>query len=84
MIDLAICVGSACHIHGGTEMITLFQQGLKELELTEYVQLKGAFCQNNCQHAVCVSVGNRQYKQLTKDDVYPLLKRLKEELQWNT
>ncbi|MEC9484884.1 MAG: (2Fe-2S) ferredoxin domain-containing protein [Candidatus Izemoplasma sp.] len=84
MIDLSICVGSACHIHGSTKMISLFQEAIETLDIGNYIRLKGAFCQNNCQKAVCVKVAHRQYDNLTQDDVYPLLKALQKEFKWNT
>lgn len=39
---IQICVGSSCHLKGTEQIISLFQQALKEYALEEEVTLAGA------------------------------------------
>ena len=48
MITVTVCVGSSCHIKGGREMITRFNDFLTAEGLRDKVELKGAFCMERC------------------------------------
>jgi NADH:ubiquinone oxidoreductase subunit E len=84
MIEISVCVGSACYLKGSNDVIKAFQDGIKAHHLEDYILLKGAFCQGNCQKAVSVKVGERHIHSLCKEDVEPLLKKLMEEFKWTT
>jgi len=38
MIELKICVGSACHLKGSTEVIDIFQNCIRKKDLTNKVE----------------------------------------------
>ena len=48
MVNLSVCIGSACHIKGSYNMISMFQQMIEENQLHDKVELKGVFCMGNC------------------------------------
>ena len=61
MIELKICVGSACHLKGSTEVIDIFQNCIRKRDLTNEVEIKGAFCLGHCTEAVSVSLNDEIY-----------------------
>lgn len=56
-----VCIGSACHLKGSYEIINIFNQLIKDNNLTEKVVVKAAFCLGNCIGAVSVKVENQVY-----------------------
>lgn len=58
---ISICVGSSCHLKGSREIILALQDLIKEHNLTDKVQLSGAFCMGNCVEGVCVKIDGKLY-----------------------
>jgi NADH:ubiquinone oxidoreductase subunit E len=48
MVTVTVCVGSSCHIKGARDLITRFNDLLKEHALEDRVELKGSFCMERC------------------------------------
>jgi NADH:ubiquinone oxidoreductase subunit E len=57
MVTVTVCVGSSCHIKGAREVITRFNQLLKEHGLEEQVELKGSFCMERCGEGLNWQIG---------------------------
>ena len=45
---IQICVGSACHLKGSEEIVTLFREAVAEYHLDRDVTLAGSFCTGRC------------------------------------
>ncbi|PHV72250.1 hypothetical protein CS063_01885 [Sporanaerobium hydrogeniformans] len=60
MIQLKVCIGSACHIKGSYNVINVFQQMIEEYELFEKVKLQAVFCLGKCAEAVAVKIDNSE------------------------
>lgn len=82
-IELAICVGSSCHLKGSRDVIDAFKKELSSRALEGKVELKAAFCLGQCGHdGVSVKVGDKIVPGLTPEkvpsfldeEVLPLLK----------
>ena len=56
MLNVSICVGSACHMKGSKEVIAKLKELVKEHGLEGKVLLNGSFCTGNCEYAVCVVI----------------------------
>lgn len=56
-----VCIGSACHLKGSYEIISIFNDLIKEHNLTDEVVVKAAFCLGNCIGAVSVKVEDQIY-----------------------
>ena len=56
MLNVSICVGSACHMKGSKEVIAKLKELVAEHELQGKVLLNGSFCTGNCEYAVCVVI----------------------------
>ncbi len=48
MIELSVCIGSACHLKGSYNVVTTFQHLVEEYGVSDKVELKMAFCMRRC------------------------------------
>ena len=73
MIEIAICVGSACHLKGSYQVMHAFKS-LLELHRLEgrLVELKGAFCQGDCTEGVVVHINGEIITRVSQDKVFEL------------
>ena len=56
MLNVSICVGSACHMKGSKEVIAKLKELINAHGLQGKVLLNGSFCTGNCEYAVCVVI----------------------------
>lgn len=56
MMTVYVCVGSACHVHGGYSVISTLQSLIEEKGLGEKVTVKAVLCLGNCSQAVSVKI----------------------------
>ena len=61
MLNVSICVGSACHMKGSKEVVAKLKALVAEYQLQGKVLLNGSFCTGNCQYAVCVVIDDTVY-----------------------
>lgn len=61
MIVITICVGSSCHIKGSRQVVERLQELVKEHNVSNKVELKGAFCMGHCQQGVCVKINDQLF-----------------------
>ena len=45
---IEVCIGSSCHLKGSYAIVEMFNKALLEHNLSDKVELKGAFCLNRC------------------------------------
>ena len=60
MIQLKVCIGSACHIKGSYNVINVFQQMIEEHKVFEKVELQAVFCLGKCSEAVSVKIDDSE------------------------
>jgi NADH:ubiquinone oxidoreductase subunit E len=60
VIELSVCVGSACHIKGSYNIINIFQQVIEEHNLSDKVELKAIFCLGHCTTGVSVKIDDSE------------------------
>ena len=60
-MKITVCIGSSCHIKGSRHIVERLTELLKENNLTDKVNLGGAFCMGRCQEGVCVTVDDKFY-----------------------
>jgi NADH:ubiquinone oxidoreductase subunit E len=58
---ITICIGSSCHLKGSRQIVEQMQQLVKENNLGDKIELKGAFCTGNCMKGVCLSIGEETF-----------------------
>lgn len=72
MINISVCVGSACHLKGSYKVIDKIQKLINEQHLGNQMSLKAAFCIGECTKAVTVKVEDEIYslKEADVDDFF--------------
>ena len=60
-MKVTICIGRACHLKGSREIIQKMQQLVAANQVSDKVDLNGAFCSGNCVNGVCVTVDGTLY-----------------------
>ena len=62
MVEISVCIGSACHVKGSYNIVQTFQQMIEEYSLHAKVNFKASFCMKQCQFkGVSVSVNGTLY-----------------------
>ena len=57
-VEITICIGSSCHLHGSRDVIQVLEKLVTAHGLTDKVELKGSFCMGECtKGGVCVQIG---------------------------
>lgn len=69
MINIYICVGSACHLKGSYNIINQMQDIINEKKLGERVVIKAALCLGKCTNAVSVKVEDEEVISLSIGNV---------------
>jgi NADH:ubiquinone oxidoreductase subunit E len=69
MITISVCVGSACHLKGSREVIEGLQRLIKENNVSDRVEIKGAFCIGRCMEAVSVTVNDEGLFSLNENNI---------------
>ncbi len=75
MIEVKVCVGSSCHVRGGTETLMLLQAMIQDAELSDKVELKADLCLANCLEAPNVVVDGVIHGSVTPDKAQDFFKR---------
>lgn len=66
---IQICVGSACHIKGSSEIVELMQNAVEKNNLEYDITLAGSFCTGKCnREGVTITVDDDIYTGITKDN----------------
>ncbi len=60
-MKITICIGSSCHIKGSRQVVEQLQTLIAENNLSDRIELGGAFCMGKCQEGVCVTVDDEFY-----------------------
>lgn len=67
-MKVSICIGSSCHIKGSRHVVEGLKNLVEKNNLSDKVELAGAFCTGNCQQGVCVAVDD-VFHSVTPDTV---------------
>lgn len=69
MIDINVCIGSACHLKGAYNVITNLKKLIEEKELENQIEVKAAFCLGECTKAVSVKINDEYIVSVNEDEV---------------
>ncbi len=65
---IQICVGSACHIKGSSDIVKLMQNAIEKYSLQDDITLAGSFCSGKCnREGVTVTIDDKVYTGVTCD-----------------
>ncbi len=66
-MNVTICIGSSCHLKGSRAIVDKLQELIKANELSEKINLSGAFCMGDCQNGVCIKVDDEKFSVLSEN-----------------
>lgn len=68
MVELKVCIGSACHINGAHNVVATFQHLIEQSGLHDKVELAASFCMKTCAgRGVSVTL-NGKNERITADE----------------
>lgn len=82
MIEITVCVGSACHTKGSYDVVKRFKEVIKEKDLSKQIQLKGSFCLGKCAQATTIKIGEDYYTSIESKDVDQLIDKILDGSLW--
>ncbi|GLC31070.1 (2Fe-2S) ferredoxin domain-containing protein [Clostridium omnivorum] len=73
MVNINVCIGSACHLKGSYNVIKGLQKCIDERDLSDKVRINGSFCLGHCTNAVSVQVNGGQVVSVSEQTVEEFL-----------
>lgn len=62
MIELSVCIGSACHLRGSYNVLQTFQHIIEKQHLYDKIELKTSFCMQQCgKDGIAVKLENEYF-----------------------
>jgi len=74
MVEVKICMGSACFAKGNQENLEFIKNYLQEHDLNSKVTLIGGLCENKCANGPRLIVNNKEYCNIDKEKIVDILK----------
>lgn len=69
MVNINVCIGSACHLKGSYNVIKALQKCIDERDLSDKVRINGSFCLGHCTNAVSVQINGEQVVSVSEQTV---------------
>jgi NADH:ubiquinone oxidoreductase subunit E len=74
--EIKVCMGSACFAKGNQENLEFIKQYIEENNLDTEITITGSLCENKCDIGPRIIINNKEYTQLTIQDLEEILKGL--------
>ncbi|MEN6439962.1 MAG: NAD(P)H-dependent oxidoreductase subunit E [Syntrophobacter sp.] len=68
-IALHLCMGSACYQLGVHRVLPALQKLMQEHSMEAEIELKGAFCLDNCMHGIVVKIGEKTITDINPENI---------------
>ncbi|MBR2762213.1 MAG: (2Fe-2S) ferredoxin domain-containing protein [Solobacterium sp.] len=77
MVNVEICIGSACYVKGSSQVVNDLNSLIKEKGWEDKVALKGSFCMKACQNHIGlgIRINGKQLEQVTAQNAREVLDR---------
>ncbi|SHK57383.1 (2Fe-2S) ferredoxin domain-containing protein [Paramaledivibacter caminithermalis] len=75
MIEINVCIGSACHLKGAYNVINNLKKLIEEKNLEDKIEIKAAFCLGQCTNAVSVRINDEPIVSVNEDEVDKFFER---------
>lgn len=72
---LYLCMGSACHQRRGYRLLPVVEDLVRQHGLVGRLEVKGAFCLDNCQNGCSLKFGGRVFSQVSEENLATLFER---------
>lgn len=74
--EIVICLGSSCFSRGNKNTVKIIKDYIKEHQLEDKVFFHGNHCYGNCENGPILKVDNKEYQNITPENVMYLLDNL--------
>lgn len=75
MKTIKICIGSACHLKGSYDVLSIFKELIKDYKLEDEVDIQAAFCLKNCTQAVSVMRWDGKVLSVSRENARTIFER---------
>jgi NADH-quinone oxidoreductase subunit G len=77
MVNVEICIGSACYVKGSSQVVNDLNALIKEKGWEDKIAVKGSFCMKACQNHIGlgIRINGRQLEQVTAQNAREILER---------
>lgn len=75
LMEIKVCIGSACHLKGSYEVIKKLQAYITKHHLENQVDLKSSFCLGNCSSAVSVQINQNEVESVSPENVEIMMEK---------
>ena len=74
--EIKICMGSACFAKGNQENLQFIKDYIKNNNLDFKIEITGSLCDDKCDMGPRIIVDNKEYTNVTKEDIEKILKEI--------
>lgn len=77
MVNVEICIGSACYVKGSSQVVTVLNDLIAEQGWQGKVEVKGSFCMKACQRQIGlgIRINGKQLENVTAANAREILKK---------
>ena len=77
MVNVEICIGSACYVKGSSQIVNDLNELIKEKHREDKIAVKGSFCMKACQNhlGLGIRINGNQLEQVTAQNAKEVLNR---------
>ena len=81
--EIKICMGSACFAKGNQENLEYIKEYIEENNLDSEITIVGALCENKCDIGPRIIINEKEYTNVTKEQIKEVLDSYKKILNLN-
>jgi NADH:ubiquinone oxidoreductase subunit E len=81
--EVKICMGSACFAKGNQENLEYIKEYIEENNLEADISIIGALCENKCEIGPRIIINEKEYTNVTKEQIKEVLDSYKKILNLN-
>ena len=81
--EIKICMGSACFAKGNQENLEYIKEYIEENNLEADISIIGALCENKCEIGPRIIINEKEYTNVTKEQIKEVLDSYKKILNLN-
>ena len=79
-IKIRLCMGSSCFSRGNDRILNLVKSFLDKNQLYEQVDFRGHLCKGKCNKGPNISIGDKEYHQISESSIRLILQEALEPL----
>jgi len=81
--EIKICMGSACFAKGNQENLEYIKEYIEENNLDSKITIVGALCENKCDIGPRIIINDKEYTNVTKEQIKEVLDSYKKIINLN-